>query len=534
MENKPSYEELLRLYKAEKDKNTKLEKDLFKKDKKILKLEAKMFDQNILINKLLKKIEDKDIKLKKQLCDRFGIKSDKKEKVVVNEAEELSTRKFKAKKKRGRKEGTQDASCFDVSKVEYKEEVIDIEDKKCLACNSDLVYVNDNIFYKVGIVPAKVQLTKYIVKQYKCSYCSEEVEQPSINCFSNESFLTPSLGAYIVNNKYNYALPLYRQESILSHLGAPISRMQLSNYAIAVAEKLEPIYNLLKKELLSTSVKVLHADETTLKVIHKTDNKRDKSYVWLYASSLYENPIYVYEYKSSREGKNPQEFLKEYDGYLVCDDYKGYNSVENVTLSKCWFHAKKKYADLIKTIPLKQRNKSKAVELHNMISDIIYQNNLIEEKTKNPQKIKEERNKIVAPLVNEYFSKIKDLYNNGVDKSSELGKAINYSIKIEEGLRTFLEDGHIPMTNNLAERGIKPFVILRKNSLFSNTENEAEASCILMSIVQTAKMNLLKPDKYIEYVLERIDDTSTSLLNTLLPTNKDLPQELKYKKEDAE
>ena len=87
MENKPSYEELLRLYKAEKDKNTKLEKDLFKKDKKILKLEAKMFEQNILINKLLKKIEDKDIKLKKQLCDRFGIKSDKKEKVVINEAE---------------------------------------------------------------------------------------------------------------------------------------------------------------------------------------------------------------------------------------------------------------------------------------------------------------------------------------------------------------------------------------------------------------------------------------------------------------
>ena len=115
MENKPSYEELLRLYKAEQDKNTKLEKALSEKDKEILELEAKMFEQNILINKLLKKIEDKDIKLKKQLCDRFGIKSDKKEKVVVNEAEELSTRKFKAKKKRGRKEGTQDASCFDVS-----------------------------------------------------------------------------------------------------------------------------------------------------------------------------------------------------------------------------------------------------------------------------------------------------------------------------------------------------------------------------------------------------------------------------------
>lgn len=91
--------------------------------------------------------------------------------------------------------------------------------------------------------------------------------------FYYEFFLTPSLGTYIVNSKYNYALPLYRIETILKQLGAPLTRQQLSNYCINVAEKLEPIYERLKYHLLNSSVKVLHADETTLKVLEKKRKK---------------------------------------------------------------------------------------------------------------------------------------------------------------------------------------------------------------------------------------------------------------------
>lgn len=525
MNKQPTYEELMALYLKEKEESKKivLEKE---------KLEIELKNSLLLIQELLKKIEDKDIKLKKQLCDRFGIKSDKRKVVVANEAEVHSIIKLGDKKKPGRKAGVKDASKFDLSLIETKEVIIDTDNKTCEACGSLLVETGETEEYKVDIIPSKVILTKYIIKQYKCNNCIEEVEEPQINCFSNESFLTPSLGAYIVNNKYNYALPLYRQETILKQLGAPLTRQQLSNYCINVAEKLEPIYERLKYHLLNTNVKVLHADETTLKVIE--NKNKEKCYMWLYSTSMYDNPIYIYEYQESREAKHPSLFLKDYNGYLVCDDYKGYDKINNVSLCRCWFHAKKKYADFIKTLTNKQKETSKAVVIHEMISKIFEVESKYYDNHLTASQIKEKREKEIRPLVNNYFEYISNLYLSEVDKSSELGKAIKYSLNIKEDLLRFFEDGHIPLTNNLSERAIKPFVILRKNCLFCNTENGAEASSILMSIVQTAKMNLIKPDEYIKYVLDRIDDCNISKLDSLLPFNKELPSYLKYKNKNLD
>lgn len=550
MENKPTYEELMALYLQEKSENEKIKKEnekinnknekLIKKiakvNKRNEKVEAELKEAFITIDQLVKLLEDKHIKLKQQLCDRYGIKSDKKEVVVGNEAEVHATIKLgehkKPRKKPGRKLGRKDASKFDESLIEKKEVIVDIDNHKCEACGNELTYTGNNIQYKVDIIPAKVILTKYIIKQYKCENCTELFEEKQINCFNNESFLTPSLGAYIVNNKYNYALPLYRIESILKQLGAPLSRQQLSNYCIYVAEKLEPIYKRLKYHLLNCNVNVLHADETTIKVLEKKE--RSKCYMWLYATSMYHNPIYIYEYQDSREAKHPSLFFKDYKGYLVCDDYSGYESIPNVSLCRCWFHAKKKYADFIKTLTDKQKETSEAVIIHNKISDIFYKENLIQEANLTASSIKEKREKEIRPLVDEYFEYIEKLYKNRVDKSSVLGKAINYSLNIKDDLTRFFEDGHIPLTNNLSERAIKPFVILRKNCLFCNTQNGAEASAILMSIVQTAKMNLVKPDEYIKYVLERIDDTKLSDLDALLPFNSDLPNSIKYEKKDLD
>ena len=548
MDNKPTYEELMVLYLKEKEKKEKVVAELkdaqIEKEKVVAelkdaqiekeKVEVELKDALETINELSKLLEYKNIKLAKQLCERFGIKSDKKEVVVGNEAEVHATIKLekKDKKKTGRKPGTKDAYKFDESIIETKEIILDIENHKCEACGNELTYTGDNIQYKVEIIPAKVILKKYIIKQYKCENCIELFEEEQINCFNNESFLTPSLGAYIVNNKYNYALPLYRIETILKQLGAPLTRQQLSNYCINVAEKLEPIYERLKYHLLNSSVKVLHADETTLKVLEKKE--RSKCYMWLYATSMYDNPIYIYEYQDSREAKHPSLFLKDYKGYLVCDDYSGYESISDVSLCRCWFHAKKKYADFIKTLTNKQKETSEAVIIHNKISNIFFKENLIQEEKLTASLIKEKREKEIKPLVDEYFEYIENLYNNDVDKSSVLGKAIKYSINIKDDLYRFLLDGHIPLTNNLSERAIKPFVILRKNCLFCNTQNGAEASAILMSIVQTAKMNLIKPDEYIKYVLENIDDIKISDLDTLLPFNKDLPTSLKYDKKDLD
>ncbi len=563
MQNKPTYEELMALYLKEKSQNetlneelakkesiinekeltisekeliinkkeeiiNKKEKIIAKKENKISELHREIRVANVLIQELIKKIEDKDIKLKKQLENRYGIKSDKAETVYANEAEIYSTKKIGEKKKPGRKPGTKNADKFDLSKVEQREEVIDLKDKVCDTCGSDLIYSKDLISYKVDIIPAKIILTKYIVKQYKCPNCTESNIHEEINCFNNDSFLTPSLGAYLVNNKYNYGLPLYRQEAIINQLGAPLSRQQICNYTIDVAEKLEPIYDRLKYHMIHNNVGVLHADETTLRVIENKD--RIKSYVWLYATTLYDHPIYIYEYQHSRESKHPKEFLKDYKGYLVCDDYPGYESIPNVTVARCWFHAKKRFTELVKTLNSKQREVSQAAKIDLMISNIFHvENTNCQKKSYTPNQIRDARQKYLKPLMDEYFDYLEKIMPN-TDKESALGKAIHYSLNLKVDLQRCLEDGHIELTNSLSERSIRPFVILRKNCLFANTENGAESSALLMSIVQTAKMNGLKPDEYIKYVLESIDNVKTSEIDSLLPFNKKLPDYLKYNK----
>ncbi len=493
MNNKPTYEELMALYNAAneliakkdveldnknkeldnknkiieqktkeldiktneldlKDKELDLkDKELNLKNKELDLKDAEIKKANLTIQELLKKLESKEIKLKKQLMDRFGIKSDKRSTTYANEAEIHATEKIgecTKKKKPGRKPGCKDASKFDMSKVEYHEKIIDIENKVCDYCNHPLVETNPLTSYKVDIIPAKIVLTKYIVKQYKCSNCAETNVYADINCFNNESFLTPSLGAYIVNSKYNYALPLYRLESILNQLGAPLSRQQICNYSINVAEKLEPIYLRLKEYMIHNNVGVLHADETTLKVIENSGRK--KSYVWLYATTLYDKPIYIYEYQDSREAKHPQEFLKDYKGYLICDDYAGYNNIPNVTPARCWFHAKKRFTELVKVLKPSQKKTSKAVIIDNMISNIFkVENEECKKKGFSPNRILEERNNKLKPLIEEYFKYLEELYED-CDKNSELGKAISYSLNIKEDLCRCLEDGHIELTNNFS------------------------------------------------------------------------------------
>ena len=109
---------------------------------------------------------------------------------------------------------------------------------------------------------------------------------------------------------------------------------------------------------------------------------------------------------------------------------------------------------------------------------------------------------------------------------SALGKAIKYCRKQWHKLIVFLEDGRLEIDNNRSERSIKPFVIGRKNFLFSNTPKGAKSSAIIYSIVETAKENGLIPFEYLKYLFEQlpnIDTTNKDDLDQLLPWSSTIP-----------
>ena len=504
------------------------------------KLEGENHVQELVIEELLNIIEKKEFQRVSQILRSYGIKSEKAD-VLINEAEvikETSSKEEKeaakevedalkgkeGKKKPGRKNGTHNYQNFDFSKIPSKDVYVDsLDDAKCDGCGSIMKENGEEITTKLVWHPGSFELIKYHQKKYVCPNCDEKSYKNPIDIF-DDNLVSPSFAANIVNYKYNYALPLYRQEEIYTKLGVPISRVSLSKYVLLTAEALKPLFELMLKDLIATPVKVLQADETIFKcILDCIKENRDKNYVFTYSTTYYDKRIRIYSYSENRGVSNPQEILKDYEGYLEVDGYDGYNNIDNVKTARCWVHARRKYTDIVKSLKENQKKNSVAFKLVKKINQLFK----IEEECKKskltPNRILEVRKEKSLPIVNEYFEYIQSIK----DKVSDpLLGAINYSLDLEDGLRMFLSDGHIPLDNNLSERTVKPFVIMRKNALFAYSNEGAIASCILMSIVQTAKENCLDVERYLSYVLDKINVIKMSELKDLLPYSNKLPKDL--------
>ena len=396
---------------------------------------------------------------------------------------------------------------------------------------SDNILISEDVTYKAE-VKLDIKIIKHIFRTTK-SKTTGIINTPVRDFTFNNSIASSSLISYIANEKFSMGTPLYRQEQAFLSAGFPISRVNMSNYLIKAAALINPFYNYLKHLLINNAKHVIHADETTLKVINVgSKDKRDKSYVWMYTTSINDYPIYIYEYRYDRKGLWPKEFLKDYKGYLVVDDYAGYNFIPNVTLQKCFVHAKRKFTDIYKA------NKDpKILTIINLIDKIFEAERTFRVDNLTSKEIYEKRNsKDYLALLDSYF---KHLENTNYAPNSITGKAVLYSLKIKNELTTYLKDGNIPIDNNLAERGIKPFVINRKNFLFSNTEKGARASTILMSIIFTAKTNGLDTNKYFEYLLDemhklkiltdKLTEDQIKEMERLLPWNDEIISMFKVK-----
>lgn len=528
-----SKEDLLKIIAKQEEQITS-----FKNELDILLGKTKV--QEEIIESILALIEKKEFQRVSQILRNYGIKSEKIE-TIVNEAEIINETtddhdkqnaseienalKGKSKKEKpGRKSGTLNLDKYDFSKIPTRDEYIESPSLvKCDVCESIMQENGEEVTTKLIWHPGSFELIKYHQKKYICPNCDEKSFKENIDIF-DDNLVSPSLAANIVNYKYNYAIPLYRQEEMYAKIGVPLPRVSLSKYVLLTAASLKPLYDLMVKDLISTSAKVIQADETTFKcILDCKKEERDKNYVFVYSTTYYDKRIRIYSYSKNRSVTNPQEMLKNYKGYLEVDGYDGYNNINNVKTARCWVHVRRKYTDIVKSLKESQRKGSIAFKLVKQINELFKIEEDCKKKKLSPNNILEVRKEKSIPIVNEYFSYIKSIKN---EVAEPLLGAINYSLELEDGLRMFLENGCIPLDNNLSERTVKPFVIMRKNALFAFSNEGANASCILMSIVQTAKENCLDVEKYLNYVLTRINTAKISELKDLLPYNNKIPKDI--------
>ena len=383
------------------------------------------------------------------------------------------------------------------------------------------------VYKRLHIIPETFIVDEHHVHVYASKNNDGTIlKAPRPRDLFRNSIATPALVASIINGKYTNALPLERQAKTYKMNGINLATNTMANWVIRSTDMyLSLIYDRMH-ELIYDS-KVIHADETPVKVM-RIDNAKikngKKTYMWVYRNRSLKgtHPIVLYDWQDSRRSDHPREFLKTFSGTVVTDGYQVYHKLEkereDLKVAGCWIHARRPFADFIKSVGLTAAKGSIAQEAYDMITEMLRIDNTFDDLPVSDRK--KQRQLVLSEKVDAYFAWIKQKYTQ-VTPNGSIGKALAYSINQEKYLRVFLTDGNVPMDNNYAEQAIRPFTLGRKNFVLIESSNGAKASAVLYSLVETAKANGLNTFEYFNLLLteipQHVDDNNLRFLDNLLP-----------------
>lgn len=382
------------------------------------------------------------------------------------------------------------------------------EDRNCPYCNTPMEVIGKKVVREeLRIIPAKVERIQYVQEVLGCPECKKDGASVIVGAETPSPLLKHSLAsastvAYVMYQKYVNSIPLYRQEADWKQLGVKLSRATLANWVIKCGiDYMEPVYGHLHQCLLERDI--IHADETPCQVL-KEDGKtaQSRSYMWLYGSG---NdglpPIRLYDYQPSRGGYHAEEFLKGFSGYLICDGFSGYNKLKGVIRCGCLAHMRRYWKEALPGKSRKSSDKTHAeigLDYCNQLFELEKEYADLDADTR-----KAERLETKPAIWEAYWSWLETVNPAG---GSRLAKAVTYAKNQKPYMENYLLDGRCSISNNIAENIARPYAVGRKNFLFHDTVKGAQASAIIYSLVETAKLNNLNIYAYLETVLLYMPD----------------------------
>ncbi|WP_062383038.1 IS66 family transposase [Pseudomonas abietaniphila] len=378
--------------------------------------------------------------------------------------------------------------------------------------------IGEEISEQLEIVPMQIRVIKHVRKVYGCRDCeTAPVTADKPAQVFKKSMASPSVLAMLLTTKYVDGLPLHRFEKVLDRHGIDIPRQTLARWVIQCGEHFQPLLNLMRESLLAS--RVIHCDETRVQVLKEPGREpSSQSWMWVQTGGPPDKPVILFDYSTSRAQEVPTRLLDGYRGYVMTDDYAGYNALgaqAGVERLGCWAHARRKFVEAQKVQPKGKTGRADiALNLINKLYGI--ERDL---KACGDAERKTGRYEQSLPILAQLKSWIEKTQPQ-VTAQNALGKAISYLASNWSKLERYVEEGYLPIDNNAAERAIRPFVIGRKNWLFSDTPRGAKASAQLYSLVETAKANGQEPYAWLRHALERLPTaTSVEDYEALLPWN---------------
>ena len=381
----------------------------------------------------------------------------------------------------------------------------------CGQCQSALVKVGEDISEQLDIEPARFFVIRHIRPQYACRACEIMTAAPVDPAIIDGGMAAPGLLAWVAASKYLDHLPLYRLEQIAARQDVTLARSTLTEWIGRIGYALQPLADRLAELLRQTPS--LHADETPVQQLDPGSGKTKRAYMWAYRSNDLENVprIVVFDYQTSRSGAHARDFLDEWRGHLMVDDYGGYKESfrQGVTELACLAHCRRKFFDLhaagghpVADEALRRIGKLYAVEALAREGDVA---------TRLALRQQESRPKLTSLHDWLIAQRMKTADGSG------LARAIDYSLKRWHALIRYVDSGSLPIDNNLVENAIRPITLGRRNWLFTGSERAGRRAAAIQSLLATAKLNDLEPLAWLKETLEKLPSWPYSRIDELLP-----------------
>ena len=408
------------------------------------------------------------------------------------------------------------------------------EEEKVCACGCRLKKVGENSTKRLRIIPAKMYAIEDIYPKYACPNCEGSGDEdnpvfrqaPAARYFIPKSIATNELLAYVMTNKFCEHMPFYRQEKAFERRCITVTRADMSNWQEQIYERLKPLDSLIMEHIKTGTT--MNMDETTVRVLkykNRTENEnRKKSYVWLGIGGPKNKKAVIYRYYESRNAKFIKPFINGFKGWLQTDEYPGYETAlkehnllypdDKIIHVACLAHVRRKFFDA--SLNGKSPGAGKAVKY---IQLIYKKEEELIEMNLSPEELVSKRKELIKPVFDEFHEWLLEMEPK-VPPTLKFGRAINYALSSWQHLLNYLDCPDLFVDNSIAERSIKPFVIGRKNWLFSGSEKGAESSCFLFTLIENAKYYHLDPYEYLRCVFDQSVSCQTKKdFEKLLPWN---------------
>jgi hypothetical protein len=338
-------------------------------------------------------------------------------------------------------------------------------------------------------------------------------------CPADESLLS-----YILTSKFADHLPLYRLTEIMQRSQVKISRQTLSKWVVTLGTALIPLHEAMKARVLTSGV--IFAEETTIDLQVQGKSRCQQAYIWIYAGGGGGDPPYrFFEFCLTRSHDHSLKTLKEYQGVLHSDNYGVYEKLakkDGIIWCPCLAHVRRKFVEAEGGDPDLRRRILRWIRHLFLLERVAW--------SRNAEERLRIRRELELPILNKMTAAVKErILAGGLLPKSNFVKALNYYLGLAPYLTNYIYHSEARLDNNVAERGLRPLTISRKNWLFVGSEDGGRSAATILSLVQTCRNLSINPQEYLEDVLRRIISHPAKSIDQLLPdvwlaTRKTSPQ----------